>query len=95
MATQTKRERTFRPFTPEELTIIRDSNKKMTLADLALKLNINYTNLSSALKYHRVVFNPLFTPRHIPKKEPVKMTKKVNSENEELLTDELMTAWFR
>ena len=90
-----RQERVFRKFTPEELKIISDSNGKVTLADLAVKLDFNYTNLCTAIKQHRVFFNPLRTERIIPTRVSSALSKSVDDSGKELLTDKLMKSWFQ
>lgn len=87
--------RKYRNFTEEELKVIKDSNKKINTRELAVLLKINYTNLTSMLKYHRVMFVPnKKKPAPKEKKESVVMDKKVNEKGQALLTDALMQSWF-
>lgn len=86
-----KTKRVFRDFTEEELKIIKENSGKVNLQELSVKLNINYTNLSSALHQHRIPFKPR-KRSHNAKEVEVQRTH--DDEGNELLTDDHLKEWF-
>jgi len=93
---QPTRKRSYIKFTPEQEKLIKESNGIVPLADLAKQLGINYTNLSGALRYHRIVYN---SPKKEKSQKPVKkrvtpeLKKEFNEDGEEILTDKMMLAY--
>ncbi len=88
------KQREYKPFTPEQLKLIKDNDKVITLTDLGKKLGINYTNLSGALKKFRITFNPKKkVSKQLPSNIKATMTKKYDEFGQELVTDELMKIW--
>ena len=85
--------RSFRMFTPEELKTIKAHSGKVSLLELSKVLEINYSNLSTALKQHKIKFIPYRKITRAKKESPA-MTKKKNDEGEMLLTDDMAKSWF-
>lgn len=88
-------ERKFRPFEESELKVIKENSGKITLMELSKKLEMNYCNLSTALKQHQVPFIPAKAIRKSVVKESSSMNRKFNDEGLEILTDEMMEEWFK
>lgn len=82
--------RTYTNFTSAQLKLIQKNNGKITLKELSELLEINYSNLSGALSYHKIVFEPFRKKRISRCVDDSKMTKEFNEEGEALLTDEIM-----
>lgn len=83
----------YRAFTPKELEIIKENNNKINTKELAVKLGLNYTNVSGMLRFNRINFQPFKTPKNSGRKK--KEVEKVTNEfGQKLLTDKLMNSWF-
>ena len=86
------RKRNYPEFTDEQKKIIAKNNEKVSLRELSLLLEINYSNLSGSLKKHKIFFKQKSKNRIVFSSKS-SMASKINEHGEELVTDEMIKEW--
>jgi hypothetical protein len=87
--------RKARNFTEDELKIIKENSGKISLRELSIQLKYNYTNLSTALKQHKVDFKAKKSVKTRTVYTTSIMMRKKDEKGRSLLTDEHLKEWFK
>lgn len=77
-------------FSQEQLVIIKNRSGKTSVKGLSEELGINYSTVSTSLKFHRIAFTSYSPRNNTVQAKIIPMNKKYNKKGEALLTDDYL-----